>query len=236
MLTQALRALALCCLVGAVVAPQEAERILADQVKSRHLALRTSATAVESYAADKNHYPTASSCEHLRSLVLARYARTFSCEDGAGNDVLYIYAPEERICWPNEGDCQFEIPAASGYLLISAGRDRRLEANTLALIASRNSQTFGEKTHEMQERTRTLAWDYYIDGDVVLGEGYFIQGAYGEIGPARDFLAPHPGTLGPIKRIKRQLRIICVLCFVVFLLVAQAIAFHARRQSSNTIL
>lgn len=176
----------------------------------------------------------ASSCDGLRSLVVGRYAPSVDCDDGAGNKMLYLFAPESRVCWPRQDDCRHERPVAADFLLISLGRDHRLDTNTLALIAARNEPDFNRKAYEMQERTRTLAWDYYIDGDVVLGEVNFIQTPYGEIGPPRDLLAPHPGTLGPIRRIKRRFQVTFGLGFVAFLFAAQAINFRAARRSSET--
>ncbi len=80
--------------------------------------IRTLGTAVEAYSSDKNAYPSVSSVEALRPLLVPTYIRTLPVHDGWNGEYPY------ECVEVKDGVC-------SRYAVGSGGKDQRFERNAL---------------------------------------------------------------------------------------------------------
>jgi general secretion pathway protein G len=80
--------------------------------------IRTIATCVEAYSADKNAYPSVNSVEELRPLLVPTYVKTLPAIDGWGAAFRYECAETK------DGVC-------SRYVVGSGGKDLRFERGAL---------------------------------------------------------------------------------------------------------
>ncbi len=80
--------------------------------------IRTIATAVEAYAADKNGYPNVNSIDELRPLLVPTYIRSLPSYDGWAGPYRYVCSGLK------DGAC-------TGYVVGSGGKDLRFEREDL---------------------------------------------------------------------------------------------------------
>lgn len=114
-------------ILSAIAIPNMLTALQRSRQKRTMADLRNIAVSVESYATDKNQYPTAGSVAELQTILAPTYTKMLPQKDGWESEIRYE-------CWP-AGKCE-------QYALASAGADKKFEQSSLQEYGKNETTNF----------------------------------------------------------------------------------------------